>query len=250
MIPVDLRLLPGNLFKIYYSHNHLGPSSAVPNVYVPDLLYRAFSDSHPTREQAMADAPPIVNGRVYRHLKDKSSFDWVVNHHRANLVRSVSNQTPLEFWNREFFSQDQEAGLRGRRGFRIDFAELQRMKLRKLQIKLVRHTVEMAKTGKEPGKPAEEEVVSKPNGNGKTDDTKFEVKNGKGKEKAADARNDNDAKVEIKHEKEEERTADAGDGDGATGWERDLENYGMYQAAPCPKRRKKLMTLPPPRYDM
>jgi len=53
--------------------------------------------------------------------------------------------------------RDQNKNLGGRKGFRVDFTKLQRMHLRKLQIKLIRHGASMANEGKEPTKPERDE---------------------------------------------------------------------------------------------
>ncbi|KAH8907481.1 hypothetical protein BR93DRAFT_549220 [Coniochaeta sp. PMI_546] len=89
------------------------------------------------------------NGHVY---EPDESFDWLVNHHRANFVQQVSSQLPSSYWARHLLlpSRGESKRLGGRTGFRVDFAELQRMRMRKLQIKLLRHVAAMVKDGKEP----------------------------------------------------------------------------------------------------
>ena len=86
------------------------------------------------------------NRYVYEPNK---SPGWLVNHHRANLVQLVSNRRFLNFSIRELFGVDQKRNLAGRTGFRVDFAELQRMHMRKLQINLIRHAAIMADKGEE-----------------------------------------------------------------------------------------------------
>ncbi|KAG8410741.1 hypothetical protein J3458_016841 [Metarhizium acridum] len=86
-----------------------------------------------------------------RHIYEPSdSFDWLINHHRANLVWPISNRDSLNFWIRYVLHRDQDKNLRGRKGFRVDFTELQRMHMRKLQIKLIRHVAFMVDKGQEP----------------------------------------------------------------------------------------------------
>ncbi|KAK3371097.1 hypothetical protein B0T24DRAFT_530518 [Lasiosphaeria ovina] len=93
-------------------------------------------------------------GRHVSHSNE--SYDWLLNHHRANLVQTVSSRLPSSFWVRRLDGVDQNKGLGGRKGFRVQFAELQRMKMRKLQIKLLRHVAAMTKPGEQPTKPQSE----------------------------------------------------------------------------------------------
>jgi len=83
-------------------------------------------------------------------------YDWLIGHHKPDLIQLVTNKPDPLF--RELFSVIAKPnggvkGQDGRTGFRIDFAELQRMKLRKLQIKLIRHVATMVRDGREPTKP-------------------------------------------------------------------------------------------------
>lgn len=94
-----------------------------------------------------------------RELDDPSS--WVVRHHEAGLINRIERkqstyshlfggrkrdqkaddvEAPDSQWRRPDENSD----------FRISFAELQRMKLRKIQCKLVKHVADMRKTGGEP----------------------------------------------------------------------------------------------------
>ncbi|KFG79810.1 hypothetical protein MANI_026961 [Metarhizium anisopliae] len=94
------------------------------------------------------------NNADNRHVYEPSdSFDWLVNHHRANLVWPISNRDSLNFRIRHLLRRAQDENLSGRKGFRVDFTELQRMHMRKLQIKLIRHAVSMVQEGKEPTNP-------------------------------------------------------------------------------------------------
>jgi hypothetical protein len=93
------------------------------------------------------------NDRGPRVYESSQSFDWLINHHRTNLVQNVSSLHPISYWSRRTIGQDENRKLGGRTGFRVDFAELQRMKMRKLQIKLLRHVAVMVRDGKEPAKP-------------------------------------------------------------------------------------------------
>lgn len=98
------------------------------------------------------------NNADNRHVYEPSdSFDWLVNHHRANLVWPISNRDSLNFWIRHLLRRGQDENLSGRKGFRVDFTELQRMHMRKLQIKLIRHAVSMVQEGKEPTNPKGDE---------------------------------------------------------------------------------------------
>ncbi|KAK9445205.1 hypothetical protein VB005_00313 [Metarhizium brunneum] len=94
------------------------------------------------------------NNADNRHVYEPSdSFDWLVNHHRANLVWPISNRDSLNFWIRHLLRRGQDENLSGRKGFRVDFTELQKMHMRKLQIKSTRHAVSMVQEGKEPTNP-------------------------------------------------------------------------------------------------
>ncbi|KAM7209774.1 hypothetical protein V8F06_014842 [Rhypophila decipiens] len=105
----------------------------------------------------MADTHTSTSGespnRIYRW---NDSGAWIVNHHRENLVRLVSSRSPQGTWARIRLGRDPNEGLGGRMGFRVDFAELQRMKMRKLQIRLISHAARMARTGQEPVKPSQQ----------------------------------------------------------------------------------------------
>jgi len=139
------------------------------------------------------------NGKGRHVYKSSESDDWLVNHHRANLVRLVANAPPSIALRR--INLGEAAGsfrkIGGPTGFRVDFAELQRMKMRKLQIKLIHHAATMAKTGKEPAK--------------------SKKRRQKGKEPA---------KPVTSHESDGESTHDGSDEGSSTTWEDDLEAYG------------------------
>src|SRR5262245_42050254 len=98
------------------------------------------------------------NNADNRHVYESNdSPDWLVNHHRANLVWPVSNRSSFGYLVRHFWGLDQNKNLGGRKGFRVDFTELQRMHMRKLQIKLIRHAASMVNEGKEPTEPERDE---------------------------------------------------------------------------------------------
>ncbi|KAK1756973.1 hypothetical protein QBC47DRAFT_400600 [Echria macrotheca] len=88
------------------------------------------------------------DGHYVYQAHPEPGYEWLVNHHRANLVQAVSCQRSSG--HERLPIRDLHDGLRG---FRVEFAELQRMKMRKLQIKLIQHAVYMAKNGEEPAEP-------------------------------------------------------------------------------------------------
>jgi len=138
------------------------------------------------------------NGKGRHVYKSSESDDWLVNHHRANLVRLVANAPPSILLRRLNLGEDGSfRKIGGPTGFRVDFAELQRMKMRKLQIKLIHHAATMAKTGKEPAKPKKRRQ--------------------KGKEPA---------KPVTSHESDGESTQNGSEEGSSTTWEDDLEAYG------------------------
>ncbi len=136
-------------------------------------------DLCPQLHPLMASSPR--NSHRHRHVYESNgSDDWLVNHHRANFVRPVSSQPPFLFWTRRAAracgpgDDDDAEKLGGRKGFRVIFAELQRMKMRKLQIKLLRHIATMTKNGREPTKPERSQAPASCRGNGETSWTSWE----------------------------------------------------------------------------
>lgn len=80
--------------------------------------------------------------------------DWLVHHHRDGIIQLLTMPRERRRW-RLF---DWVFGIENTRfravevpeRLRVSFAEMQRMRLRKLQIKLVKHAVEMKNSGREP----------------------------------------------------------------------------------------------------
>lgn len=77
---------------------------------------------------------------------------WTLDHHYENLIQEIATghishsartQNPADIEKGDGVVED-------RRGLRISFAEMQRMHLRKLQIKLIRHAVDMRVSRQEP----------------------------------------------------------------------------------------------------
>jgi hypothetical protein len=91
-------------------------------------------------------------------LGDRDTIDvespgkWVIQHHFSNLVEQIQEPKPSFLTN--FLSGLLKNSLTkvelGSRKYRISFAELQRMQLRKLQCKLVKDVSEMYYWKKEP----------------------------------------------------------------------------------------------------
>jgi hypothetical protein len=89
--------------------------------------------------------------------------DFVVDHHREGLVMPITKKEPCTLsrlagkWRRKMKQKaldEPDTGDVWQRpdkdnSFRVSFAELQRMRLRKIQCRLVRHVADMRKTGKE-----------------------------------------------------------------------------------------------------
>lgn len=88
---------------------------------------------------------------------------WLVDHHLHSLVQEVMAPPPTDGFPRRVFGRlrgtkdkarqkrrlEKQPGGRGERTFRVSFAEMQRMHLRKLQVMLVKHAVTMYSTKEE-----------------------------------------------------------------------------------------------------
>ncbi|RYP51521.1 hypothetical protein DL768_003163 [Monosporascus sp. mg162] len=97
--------------------------------------------------------------------KEADPGPWVISHHALGLITSIEKRRSpysdfLDWWNRGRRVEGSEIEDSEKRekqwerpdennDFRISFAELQRMRLRKLQCKLVKHVAHMKKTGRE-----------------------------------------------------------------------------------------------------
>lgn len=87
------------------------------------------SNPAPTPNQA---SPTTASTQVKSPPLDPSApGDWVVDNHRNNIVTALHSVKS------------------GERSFRVHFAEMQRMHMRKVQVKLIKHGVEMRATNKE-----------------------------------------------------------------------------------------------------
>ena len=75
---------------------------------------------------------------------------WVVYHHRDELIREVVGaERKSTRWFKRLLGITEPAD-DAARIFRVSFAEMQRMKLRRLQIRLVNHAVSMSTSDQEP----------------------------------------------------------------------------------------------------
>ncbi|KUI57891.1 hypothetical protein VP1G_10993 [Cytospora mali] len=104
-----------NIHEIALSHGHTDASVSPSTQNQPALSAEPKHDVYPK-------SPP---------LNPSDPGDWVVDNHRLNLVTEL------------------EPSPRGEPLFRISFAEMQRMHLRKAQIKLIKHAVDMRVTNQE-----------------------------------------------------------------------------------------------------
>lgn len=89
--------------------------------------------------------------RVPIPLDPRAIGPWVLNHHYPHLIEEITT-AELSRPPGARGSEDAEASVgvpEEERIFRVSFAELQRMHLRKLQVKLVKHTVDMRISKKE-----------------------------------------------------------------------------------------------------
>jgi hypothetical protein len=81
---------------------------------------------------------------------DANHGRWVVDHHRDELIREVVGaERKSTRWFKRLLGITEPAD-DAARIFRVSFAELQRMKLRQLQIRLVNHAVSMSRSDQEP----------------------------------------------------------------------------------------------------
>jgi len=84
-----------------------------------------------------------------KHLDPEHPGDWVLEHHADNFISEIHRGTFLsELYRKYMIIQGKAKDWEGPR-YRINFAELQRMKLRKFQCRLVKDTVEMSSSNKE-----------------------------------------------------------------------------------------------------
>ncbi len=128
-----------------------------------DRNWRSRSWSNPSRR---ADSPrrsgwTLKDANLVR-LDSSNSATWAINHHLPNLVKELHLpkrrllQRGLDWIRATFgFGDDPRkmvdtSALRDGKCFRVSFAELQRMKMRKLQCVLVGDVVYMRNHGSEP----------------------------------------------------------------------------------------------------
>ncbi|KAI1858394.1 uncharacterized protein JN550_012678 [Neoarthrinium moseri] len=118
----------------------------------------------PERQDSMPERKGTWNTRVVNTDLSRAANDpgaWVVSHHANGLIDSIKKNRGLSlgllnWWKgRRRIRSPEEAQDKWKRpyedkDFRINLAELQRMRLRKLQCKLVKHVAHMKKTGGEP----------------------------------------------------------------------------------------------------
>lgn len=118
---------------------------------------------------SIASEHPIQKENESQQPRLSSDFDWgdpdiagqwSLDHHQHNLVNKSPYKTPSKGYlkrpqgaaptsNNSRSETESTAGSRKKCIFTVSFAELQRMRLRKLQIKLVKQAVEMHHTGQE-----------------------------------------------------------------------------------------------------
>lgn len=80
-------------------------------------------------------------------LDPENPGQWVIDHHKHGLIEELKPPTSNFLW-RIFNTRNKVRRLDRR--FRISFAELQRMRIRKLQCQLVEDVIQMRKNGSEP----------------------------------------------------------------------------------------------------
>lgn len=111
------------------------PSTTRYRIASPSLTDRDEVD--PTRNPGLDPADP---------------GDWLVYHHRKGIVQLLTRPgEPKGRQPPDLYSEESSVSPTTENEYlRVSFAEMQRMYLRKLQIKLVRHAMEMRSSGKEP----------------------------------------------------------------------------------------------------
>ncbi|KAH6668247.1 hypothetical protein B0J14DRAFT_658165 [Halenospora varia] len=108
----------------------------------PDLSKTATPDKMPPltqieSEEAFDDA--FDDGCTPRTLEN-----WALELHRNNLVETITNTRPVVSLMQRIFKGNPNSSVQAEdRGFRINFAELQRMYHRQLQCKLIASTVKL-----------------------------------------------------------------------------------------------------------
>lgn len=97
-----------------------------------------------------SEEPEFEDGVV--ELNPDSPGPWVVDHHINSLGQEIVPPPPdgLQQRSQKLMRRIRRTRNRSpRREYRVSFAEMQRMHLRKVQVKLVRHAVTMYNTQKE-----------------------------------------------------------------------------------------------------
>ncbi|KAI1753610.1 hypothetical protein F4782DRAFT_82845 [Xylaria castorea] len=79
---------------------------------------------------------------------------WAISHHKSNFIQNIkkkptSRSILRRLWKRGQDAKDRSEAPDEENSFRVSLAELQRMRLRKLQCQLVKHVAHMKTTGKE-----------------------------------------------------------------------------------------------------
>jgi hypothetical protein len=159
------------------------PSTRKQHVAYPDqdYLHNLSDDSNPLprgRSPPASESGQASRASSAGTIGIKNPGPWVLHHHKQAFIAEI--RKPIEFqsiyekvgyyfgeWNRGFVSWAESRLGKGAkqnkkrkmekasdrdwedRRFRMSFAELQRMKLRKLQIQLVGNVVDMHKTNRE-----------------------------------------------------------------------------------------------------
>ncbi|KAI0481668.1 hypothetical protein F4859DRAFT_475549, partial [Xylaria cf. heliscus] len=86
---------------------------------------------------------------------------WAIRHHKSNLIENIKKKPTSNSILRHLWTRGQDAEIRSEASnewqrpdeendLRVSLAELQRMRLRKLQCQLVKHVAHMKTTGEEP----------------------------------------------------------------------------------------------------
>lgn len=99
--------------------------SSVPSNYSSATTYDA---SNPASTPSQSSPGTHVKSPP---LNPSAPGDWVVDNHRDNVVTALQSIKS------------------GEQSFRVHFAEMQRMHMRKVQVKLIKHGVEMRATNRE-----------------------------------------------------------------------------------------------------
>ena len=131
-------------------------------------IKRPPSGESARRTGSITSESPIQNENESKETRPSPNFDWSspniagqwsLRHHQHNLVQKSPSKIASKVYSQNSRTDSTSSGNRpeteltaesGKKGILVvSFAELQRMRLRKLQIKLVKQAVDMHHTGQE-----------------------------------------------------------------------------------------------------